>query len=322
MESLVEYIYVDSRTRDSNLFPNGNAYSVYLANPIKNISKVDLVSASVPNTMYNLNFGSNVLNVGGTSNVSLAPSFFTSSTLATEIANTGRMPAGMSLTYSANEGKFLFSNTTSFTLNVTTQEMATMMGLPFGTVLTSTQVTSADLVYGTNASIVNKYIIKSSNVADFTTNEMVFLDIEELRNQKLNLGSKITGNTFVNTSASHAFGPVPMDVQANSVKTFKLADYVLSVDYPQVINKLSRLTVNWRDINGNLINFNGSNNNSFILRVTRTNVPPNKDRELGLPPPVPWDTWHKIYDPKYVLGIALLIGVLLIFFTKKNISKK
>ena len=60
MESLVEYIYVDSRTRDSNLFPNGNTYSVYLANPIKNIKSVDLVSASVPNTIYNLTFGSNV----------------------------------------------------------------------------------------------------------------------------------------------------------------------------------------------------------------------------------------------------------------------
>lgn len=322
MESLVEYIYVDSRTRDSNLFPNGNAYSVYLTNPIKNIKRVDLVSASVPNTMYNLTFGSNVLIVGGTSNVSLAPSFFTSNTLPTEITNTGRMPAGMAITYSANEGKFLFSNTSSFTLNVTTQEMATILGLPFGTVLTSTQVTSTDLVYGTNANIVNKYIIKSSNVSDFTTNEMVFLDIEELRNQKLHLGSKISGNTFVSSSASHAFGPIPLDVQPNTVKTFKLADYDLSVDYPQVIEKLSRLTVNWRNINGNLLNFNGSNNNSFILRVTRTDVPPNKDRELGLPPPVPWDTWHKIYDPKYILGIALLIGVLLIFFTKKNITKK
>jgi hypothetical protein len=322
MESLVEYIYVDSRTRDSNLFPNGNAYSVYLTNPIKNIKRVELVSASVPNTMYNLTFGSNVLIVGGTSNVSLAPSFFTSNTLPTEITNTGRMPTGMAVTYSANEGKFLFSNTSSFTLNVTTQEMATILGLPFGTVLNSTQVTSADLVYGTNASIVNKYIIKSSNVSDFTTNEMVFLDIEELRNQKLHLGSKISGNTFVSSSASHAFGPIPLDVQPNTVKTFKLADYDLSVDYPHVVEKLSRLTVNWRNINGNLLNFNGSNNNSFILRVTRTDVPPNKDRELGLPPPVPWDTWHKIYDPKYILGIALLIGVLLIFFTKKNITKK
>lgn len=317
MESLVEYIYVDSRTRDSNLFPNGNTYSLYLADPIKNIRKVDLVTASVPNTMYNLTFGSNVLNIGGTSNVSLAPSFFTSSTLTTEIANTGRMPAGMTLTYSANEGKFLFANAATFTLNVTTREMATILGLPFGTVLTSTQVTSADLVYGTNATLLNKFIIKSSNVSDFTTNEMVFLDIEELRNQKLNLGSKISGNTFVSSSASHAFGPIPMDVQANSIKTFKLADYVLSVDYPQVVNKLARLTVNWRDINGNLVNFNGSNNNSFILRVTRTDVPPNKDRELGLPPPVPWDTWHKVYDPKYILAIALLVGVLLIFFTKK-----
>lgn len=321
MESLVEYIYVDSRTRDSNLFPSGNTFSVYLANPIKNISRVDLVSASVPNTIYNLNIGSNVLTVGGattTSNVSLAPSFFTSNTLLTEITSTGRLPTGMTLTYSANEGKYLFANTSTFTLNVTTQEMASLLGLPQGVVITSTQITSTDLVYGTNATLLNKYIIKSSNVTDFTTNEMVFLDIEELRNQKLNLGSKITGNTFINSTASHAFGPIPLDVQPNTVKTFKLADYMLSVDYPQVINKLSRLTVNWRDINGNLINFNGSNNNSFILRVTRTDVPPNKDRELGLPEPVPWNTWTNLYDPKYIFAFAILVGVLLIFFTKKQ----
>ena len=324
MESLVEYIYVDSRTRDSNLFPNGNTFSVYLSNPIKNISRVDLVSASIPNTMYNVNLGSNVLTIAGggsTSNVSLAPSFFTSNTLITEITNTGRMPTGMAITYSPNEGKYLFSNTSNFTLLVNTPEMATILGLPYNTTLTSSQITNTDLVYGSNANLVNKYVIKSSNIADFTTNEMVFLDIEELRNQKLNLGSKITGNTFVNSLASHAFGPITLDVQPNAIKTFKLGDYLLSVDYPQVVSKLSRLTINWRDINGNLINFNGSNNNSFILRITRTDVPPNKDRQLGLPPPVPWDTWKNIYDPKYILGIALLVGVLLIFFTKKPTVK-
>lgn len=319
----VEYIYVDSRTRDTTLYPSGNTYSVYLTNPMKNIRRVELVSAKLPNSIFNLTLGLNVLNVttvstGVTSNVSLQPSFFTSNTLATEITNTGRLPAAMTLTYSPNEGKYLFANTTSFTLNVNTAEMATLLGMPQGVTLTSTQVTSADLVYGSNTNLLNKYLVKSSNVTDFTKNDIVFLDIEEFRNQFLNLGSKASGNTFVNTLASHAFGPITMDVDPGTLKTFKEnSDYFLGVEFPQVVSKLSRLTVNWRDINGNLVSFNGSENNSFILRVHRTDVPPNLDRELGLPPPVPWME-GQLMNPVYIVGIALVIGLLIILFTKRK----
>ena len=317
--SAVEYIYVDSRTRDSNVFPDGNSYSVYLTNPLKNISKVELISASVPNTIYNLNLGSNVLTFDGTSNLSLASSYLSSNTLVTELTNTGRLPSTMTVTYSITEGKYLFANTSSYTMNIRSQEMATLLGMPFGITQTSTQILSSNLVYGSNSSLVNKYILKSSNVADFTTNELLFLDIEELRNQKLNLGSKVSGNTFVNSIASKAFGPIPLDVLPGTLKVFKEnTDYSLGVEYPQVISKLSRLTVNWRDINGNLVNFNGSNNNSFILRVTRTDIPPNKDRELGLPPPVPWVSYSFVYNPMYILGFTMVIVFLFIVFTKRK----
>lgn len=324
----VEYIYVDSRTRDTTLFPNGNAYSVYLTNPMKNISRVELVSAKLPNSIFNLTLGSNVLNVttnvitGSISNISLQPSFFTSNTLATEITNTGRLPTGMTITYSPNEGKYLFANTNPFYLNVNTSEMATLLGLPQGVTLTSTLITSSDLVYGSNTNLVNKYLVKSSNVADFTKNDIIFLDIEEFRNQFLNLGSKASGNTFVNSVASHAFGPVTLDVDPGTLKTFKEnSDYSLAVDFPQVVSKLSRLTVNWRDINGNLIPFNGSENNSFILRVHRTFVPPNLDRQLGLPPPVEWIE-GRFMNPVYIIGFALVIGLLIILFTKKKLTSK
>lgn len=314
----VEYIYVDSRTRDVTLFPNGNSYSVYLTNPMKNIRRVELVSAKLPNSVFNLTAGSNVININSTTNVSLQPSFFTSNTLTTEITSTGRFPSGMTITYSPNEGKYLISNTTSFTLNVNSSEMSTLLGLPQGVTLTSTQVTSSDLVYGANSTLLNKYLVKSTNVADFTKNDLVFLDIEEFRNQFLNLGSKASGNTFVNSLASHAFGPITMDVDPGTLKTFKEnSDYFLGVEFPQVVSKLSRLTVNWRDINGNLVSFNGSENNSFILRVHRTDVPPNLDRQLGLPPPVPWVEGH-LFNPVYIVGFALVVGLLIILFTKRK----
>jgi hypothetical protein len=317
--SVVEYIHVDSRIRDSNLYPNGNAYTLYLTNPLKNISKVELVSAKIPNSIYNLNLGSNVLNFGGTSNLSLAPSFFSASTLASEITNTGRLPSGLSVYYSANEGKYIFYSASSFTMNATTQEMATMLGVPFGVVQTATgPVAGTDLVYGSNTTLTGKYYLKSSNVADFTTNEFLFLDIMELRNQKLNLGSKITGNTFVNTQASHAFGPVTLDVISGSIKTFKEnGDYALAIDYPHVVEKLTRLTVTWRDINGNPVIFNGANNNSFMLRVTRTDVPPNVDRDSKLPIPVPWDG-GTINNPKVIIMIALVVGLVMILLMKRK----
>jgi len=313
----VEYIYVDSRTRDSNIFPSGNSYSIYLTNPLKNITQVDLVSAKVPNAIYNLNLGSNVLNFGGTSNLSLASGFYTASSLANDIISTGRLPAGMSVYYSTSEGKYIFYSTASFTMNATTTEIATLLGMPPGVVQSGALVAGTDLVYGSNPTLTGKYVLKSSNVADFTSNEILFLDVEELRNQSLNLGSKITGNTFVNSAASHAFGPITLDCVSGSIKTFKENnDYKVSVEYPAAISKLARLTVNWRDINGRIVNFNGAENNAFILRVTRSDVPPNLDRKLGLPKPV---EWFSVAEPqKLIIFAVLILGLMLIVFSKKR----
>jgi hypothetical protein len=60
---------------------------------------------------------------------------------------------------------------------------------------------------------------------------------------------------------------IPMDVSSGFIKRFKKStDYDLSIRYPYPIQKLDRLTVNWIDRNGNLVNFNGADANSFILR--------------------------------------------------------
>lgn len=45
----MEYtIYVDSNNRDSSLYPNSNNYTLFLTTPIKNISKVELLTGMVP----------------------------------------------------------------------------------------------------------------------------------------------------------------------------------------------------------------------------------------------------------------------------------
>ena len=41
-------VYVDSNNRDQTLFPNSNSYTLYLTTPIRNISKVEVLSAMLP----------------------------------------------------------------------------------------------------------------------------------------------------------------------------------------------------------------------------------------------------------------------------------
>ena len=42
-------VYVDSNNRNQILFPNSNSYTLYLSTPIINISKVEVLSAMLPN---------------------------------------------------------------------------------------------------------------------------------------------------------------------------------------------------------------------------------------------------------------------------------
>jgi len=42
-------VYVDSNNRNQTLYQNSNSYTLYLSTPIRNISRVELVSAMLPN---------------------------------------------------------------------------------------------------------------------------------------------------------------------------------------------------------------------------------------------------------------------------------
>jgi hypothetical protein len=264
---------------------------------------------------------------GGTAyTVPLYAGFYSGSTLAAELSSSSQM-SGISVAFNSADGKFIFSSSDTFTISTTSAQAAQMLGLAVSTSYNSAGA-SGDPVYQYNSAYIGKYILKSSFVCDFTANEMVFLDIEELRTHKMHLSSKlvgyssnvnnITSNVYlpVNTLASHAFGVIPMDVISGSIKTFKeTSDYGMSIRFPHVIEKLSDLTINWRDINGQLLSFNGANNNSFMLRIHRSDVPPNMERPKSLPAPVP--LMAKPQFNMLVYGV-LIIGLLTIILMKKQ----
>lgn len=264
----------DSTNRDVALYPSGNSYVLYLTKPIRNVERVELVTARVPNTMYNLTVGSNVMTVN-TSNVSLNPGFYSAYTLAQDVT----AGAGITMTYLPEQGQFIFSSPSSFTLTINTSELAAMMGLPVNQTFTSA------LAGPTYPSYSGKYIVVSTTMVDFSLNDYIWLDIDELRTPfHVDTGAlQGTSGTISGSNANRAFAPIIMDVSSACIKNFhENKDYVISVNYPEPIRSLQRLTVRWTDKQGNLLNFQGWNTNAFILRLYL--VP---DPEPTLPPPKP-----------------------------------
>ena len=270
-------LFGDSLNRDVVLYPNGNSYTLHLTRPIRNIERVELVSARVPNTMYNLTNGSNVLSVNS-SDVSLNDGFYSVYTLASDL--TGVMSSsGVSVAYLPEEGHFIFSGVSQFTIKIQSSHLATMIGLPNNTTLTSA------LAGPTYPGYSGKYILVSTTLVDMSLNDIVYLDIEELRSPfNVDTGAiQAKTGTISGSNANRAFAPIAMDVGSACIKNFgENKDYKIGVDYPEPINSLQRLTVQWIDRNGELLNFQGWNTNSFVLRLYLT-----PDPEPTLPPPAP-----------------------------------
>ena len=116
------------------------------------------------------------------------------------------------------------------------------------------------------------------------------------------------------------------------IKNFKEDhDYVISITYPQPIVKLSRLTVRWYDKFGQLLNFNGFENNAFVLRVHEMPPPEENPEEKSksitelelqrlieslIPPPAPpKPEVKKIVIPRYLMYVILFLIAAVCAFT-------
>ena len=267
-------LFADSKNRDVGLFPSGNSYVLHLTTPIKDIERVDLVSARVPNVMYNLTQGSNVLAVNS-SNVSINPGFYSVYGLAQALTT-----ATLTLEYLPDEGHFIFSSTTPFTIYIHSAELSRMLGLSRGVTHTGA------LAPPTDPSYTGKYILRSSTLVDMSLNEYIFLDIDELRTPShVDTGALVSSSgTVSGSNANRNFAPVIMDVGSACIKNFhENKDYRVSVEYPEPIASLQRLTVRWVDKSGKPLDFRGWDTNAFVLRIHIK----NRDREIQLPPPPP-----------------------------------
>lgn len=298
MDIEVKNVFVTSENRDTAQFPYGNAYTLYLTNPIKNIRKVELVYASVPNTLFNLTSNANFIsfsntatktmsNLSNLTSFSVAQGFYGASGLATEITNAIGNTTAITMSYLSSEGKFLFTRATGtgpFTMTINTVEAANLLGFPasvVGTAINSSNVavgTSLQVpIYSDNVTYRGLEFVKSTTIADLNVAEGLFLDVEELQTICNENADKLaTGlDTTSGQTPSRSLGIIPLDVVSGAVKKFKKStDYDIEVSYPYPIQKVNKLTVKWLDKTGKVVSFGGSDDNSFLLRFHV--IPENK----------------------------------------------
>ena len=293
------YLVVNSNLRDTTLYPSGNSYTMHLTNPIHDITRVELIQASVPNVIQNLPDGTNVISLDG-STFSLPNGFYSANGLAAEVQNAIEPVTNVSVTYLSNEGKYLFSRPTTdpngnFTLTLSST-LATLMGFTSTSAGTSAPVANDTppttfALYANNDRYQNTTFLKSDQLVNLTADNYIYLDVAELNTSRMQQAQKIETNSFSTSASQNNFGPIVLDVSSGAIKHFsETSDYIYAVDYYPPISQLSRVTVRWRKTDGTPINFQGLNENSFMLKVTskfrKDDVAPNLRQKAAKPRPI------------------------------------
>ena len=301
------YVYSDSTNRDKTLYPNGNSYILHLTHTLTNVNRVELVSAKLPNTLYNLPNDSNI--TVNDVNYTLPPGFYNACGTSESLSSA----TGLGVSYLSNEGKFLFTSGDTFTLNASDTRLQKLIGL-------SSATSSFDNSLG-------RFTVKSSKIIDLSTNEFVFLDIDELRNQRVVDSKKLVGESYDGATIATSFSMIPLDVPSGTIKTFKeTTDYRVSIQFDHPIPKVSRFTVRWLDQTGKVLNFNGVDNNSFLLRFHCVpSAPPEPPKETeyeilarkieraiqdAIPPPKPEK------KKPWLIPVLVFMGLIILYLYK------
>jgi hypothetical protein len=293
------YLVVNSNLRDTTLYPSGNSYTMHLTNPIHDVTRVELIQASVPNVIQNLPDGTNAISLDG-STFSLPNGFYSANGLAAEVQNAIEPVTNVSVTYLSNEGKYLFSRPTTdpngnFTLTLSST-LATLMGFTSTSAGTSAPVANDTppttfALYANNDRYQTTTFLKSDQLVNLTADNYIYLDVAELNTSRMQQAQKIETNSFSTSASQNNFGPIVLDVSSGAIKHFsETSDYIYAVDYYPPISQLSRVTVRWRKTDGTPINFQGLNENSFMLKVTskfrKDDVAPNLRQKASKPRPI------------------------------------
>jgi hypothetical protein len=307
----VSYIHVDSRNRDSALFPFSNTYTVFLNTPITNVTRVDLVSAIVTNP-----FSTGNAFIWLDITELRTPSTYDARKLT--LTNVGPLasPIVPIVTISAVVTSTSIAANQVFT-NIASTATGNGTGARFTVVRNGAGVPTVTLVVaGRGYSVGNTITLAGATVGGTTPTDNITFTVATIGT------NQIQRNQTSSLTPATSFAVVPLDVPQNFQRTFKEAtDYTWSVTYPSRLDSIERLTVRWLDTTGAVVNFGNAatyDPNMFVLRVYTQIVPTTPERPLSLPPPVREGMFED--KSRVYLGAlgTLIVGLIMIMLVRKR----
>lgn len=308
----VSYIHVDSRSRDTTLYPGANVYTVFLNKPITNITRVDLVSAQVVNPF--------TTNCYIWLDVTELRTPLTYDARKLQLTNT----LGLSTPIAGISTFGTFSATVIGTTTATYANVPAIIdkGARFTVARVSGTVTSVTMTSSGNTYTVGEIVtLAGASVGGATPTDNITFPVTAL------VPASVQRSQTSSTTSATSFAMIPVDVPQNFNRVFKeTSDYQISIKYPSRLDSIERLTIRWLDYTGAVVQFtpgatavpSTQDQNSFVLRVYTTFPPVVPDRQLGLPPPVK-DGLFEDRDKMYMGAVAfLVIGLVMILLTRRR----
>jgi len=276
---------VDSRNRDSELYPSANSFRVHLQQPLREIERIELVNLRMANTRLTISQNVNCISFSSSSIQTSMKTFtipqghYSPSELATEITGAISGITAATCEWRADLGRFLFSReqatTDAFFLQVNTDELRQILGFSTGGLYESQDVPSApraDVIFqlfSNNDIYANRRILLSEQLSNYDQAGYVFLDIEELRNIRVESAGKLdSSGNVIGGGGRLCFAPVLLNADPGGFQEFREnSDCLMSIDFDPVVARLDRLSVRLRDQAGDLIDFRGRDTVAFCLRT-------------------------------------------------------
>jgi hypothetical protein len=169
-------IVIDSKDRNSSLFPYPNDYEIVLDDDINDVVSAQLVSADIPFSSYLVNSFFNTLNIGmggSNFNVTLATGDYDGSGLATQMAtvlNTAS-PSNFTVAYNATTDNYSFGCKASFSINFVDQKNPLNMLLGFDKKNYTSTINNSNAPYSN--------VIQSVFRKNFAYNKYIYLSIDQ-----------------------------------------------------------------------------------------------------------------------------------------------
>lgn len=258
-------VNIDSRARDLNKYTNPNNYRFRLNRALRNITRIDLITAEIPHTDYVVNEYNNKIDIIDNGNLEVATltvGDYDQNELATQLTTQlNALGNGTVYTVAFLNGKYTITGTNAFSLlfssGTNADDIQTSTdGYNIGQVVEGISARRLlgfgieDTVSGLSATSTNKINLGGENY--------VILELGPDVKEELD---------WFDSTGNSAFGKLIFKTDVNVVQTYEETQYEISKCYDPPLRKLAFLHVKFRTYGGHLYNFRG-HDHSFMLRIT------------------------------------------------------